>query len=98
MIAAIVDSPKPPPQRITMTLPLINAAARVAFTVAGGSKAAAIKKILATSYTTAGPHIDLLPAGLIQPTNGELRWFIDLEAAEDTGLNASVSVQVSAEG
>ena len=46
-IRAVVDSPKPPPQRLTMTLPLINSATRVWMVVAGADKAAAMGLALA---------------------------------------------------
>lgn len=46
-IRAVVNSPKPPPQRLTMTLPLINSATRVWMVVAGADKAAAMGLALA---------------------------------------------------
>ncbi len=39
--------PKPPPQRITMTLPLLNAARHVCFLVAGADKREVVEAILA---------------------------------------------------
>jgi 6-phosphogluconolactonase len=46
-IRAVVDSPKPPPHRLTMTLPLVNSATRVWMVVAGADKAAAMGLALA---------------------------------------------------
>ncbi|CAL1696544.1 unnamed protein product [Somion occarium] len=45
-VAYITDSPKPPPKRVTLTFPVINHAARVAFVVYGPSKVDIIKTVL----------------------------------------------------
>lgn len=39
LVTFITDSPKPPPKRITMTYPLINAAQNSMFAICGASKA-----------------------------------------------------------
>jgi 6-phosphogluconolactonase len=63
-------------QRVTLTAPLINQAAMVAFLVAGGAKAGVLREVLH------GPRDPArLPAQLIQPHNGELLWLVDLAAA-----------------
>jgi 6-phosphogluconolactonase len=73
-VAPILDSPKPPPERITLTLPVLNHAARVAFVAAGASKADALHSVLDTPE--AG-----LPAARVRPVYpGTLYWFTD-EAA-----------------
>lgn len=75
-VAPIFDSPKPPPQRITLTLPLLNNARQVAFITAGAGKAAILPHILET-----GASASPLPARLVRPTAGDLHWFIDEAAA-----------------
>lgn len=64
--------------RITLTAPVVNAAACVVFLVSGGDKAAAVQ------YVLAGEHDpDLYPSQIIQPFTGELNWWIDEAAAVD---------------
>ncbi|MCD1144001.1 6-phosphogluconolactonase [Kocuria sp. LUK] len=46
-VLGVRDSPKPPPQRVSMTLPLINAAERVWLLVAGAEKAQAVAAVRA---------------------------------------------------
>lgn len=71
-VAPIADSPKPPAERITLTLPTINSAKQVAFVTGGGSKAPALKEILEGSSK--------LPAALVKPDSGNLHWFVDAAA------------------
>jgi 6-phosphogluconolactonase len=64
--------------RITLTAPVVNLAARVAFLISGGDKAAAVYHIIASEHEP-----DLYPGQIIQPFNGELYWFCDQAAAAD---------------
>ncbi|KAJ3339079.1 hypothetical protein HDU93_008665 [Gonapodya sp. JEL0774] len=73
--AYIKDSPKPPPGRITLTVPVIKAAAAVAVVGAGGSKQVVIEKAL-----TSAPSFSA-PLSLVRPTHGDFVWFLDDAAA-----------------
>jgi len=67
--------PKFEAYRLTMTLPLINAADKVAFLICGSSKRAAIDVVWH------GPRqIERYPAQGIHPAQGELLWFLDASA------------------
>jgi 6-phosphogluconolactonase len=55
---------------------VINAAHHVAFLVAGAGKAEVLQKVLEGLYQPI-----VLPAQIIRPTRGELRWLVDAAAA-----------------
>ncbi|UFS69941.1 6-phosphogluconolactonase [Geomonas sp. RF6] len=59
--------------RVTLTAPILNQAAKVAFIVSGSEKAAVLKEVLEGDAQ--------LPARLIAPVRGELLWLVDREAA-----------------
>ena len=74
--------PKLETVRITLTLPVLNAAKAVSFLVAGEGKAEALKEVLEGD---ADPHD--YPSKLVQPA-GELNWMVDEAASgklEHTG-------------
>lgn len=78
-VAYIEDSPKPPPKRITLTFPVINHAARVAFVAAGEGKADMLHEILDK------PEL-ALPSSRVKPAfPGHVYWFVD------DGASAKVS-------
>jgi 6-phosphogluconolactonase len=90
-VAWIENSPKPPPKRITLTLPVINHAVRVVFVAAGKEKKEALKSVL-DSPDMEGAK---LPASRVKPVfPGELFWFVDDEAFEGVGyLKKSFQLQ-----
>jgi 6-phosphogluconolactonase len=68
--------------RITLTVPVINAAAQILFLVAGEDKAEALHAVLRGAYNP-----ETYPAQMIQPTNGKLVWFVDRAAARQSALS-----------
>ncbi|GAB2228542.1 hypothetical protein Droror1_Dr00022662 [Drosera rotundifolia] len=74
-VTFIKDSPKPPPERITFTFPVINSSAYIALVVCGAGKAGAVQKALGKDQNE-----ELLPAGRVSAEE-ELTWFLDKEAA-----------------
>jgi 6-phosphogluconolactonase len=75
-IAIAVEVDAPQRQRITLTPPVFNHAARVMFLASGKNKAQAVKNILE------GPRDpERFPAQLIAPEGGEILWIIDKAAA-----------------
>jgi len=68
--------PKLNVHRITFTVPLINAARKVVFMVAGEGKANALREVVN------GPHIpETYPAQFVEPESGQLVWMVDEAAA-----------------
>jgi 6-phosphogluconolactonase len=64
----------PQPWRVSMTLPVLNAARRVVFLVADGAKAPMVARAIAGDES--------IPAGRVRPTDGELIWMVTEAAAE----------------
>ena len=60
-------------ERITFTFPVLNHASCVIFLASGRDKAEIVQKIL-------GDSSEELPAKMVQPTNGDLLWFLDKQA------------------
>ncbi|VDN02267.1 unnamed protein product [Thelazia callipaeda] len=74
-VSAVEDSPKPPPRRITFTLPVINHSRHVAFISTGRNKSRLIQTIINNQNSS-------LPAAVVKPKSGNLSWFVDKETME----------------
>lgn len=61
------------PDRVSLTLPTLNASKAVAFLVAGGAKVPALRRVLSQDGA--------LPASLVRPTSGDVHWLVQQDAA-----------------
>ncbi|KAG5945382.1 hypothetical protein E4U59_005919 [Claviceps monticola] len=74
-VAPISDSPKPPPRRITLTLPVVTHAVRIAFVATGSGKKDIMKQIFDSPED--------LPCTLVNDAaGGRCSWFVDESAVE----------------
>lgn len=73
--APVRNAPKPPPERITLILPVLNRARHVIVAAAGAGKAGVVARIF---FPDQAP---VLPAQLLNPCEGELQWLFDRAAA-----------------
>ena len=67
-----VHAAKPPPERLTLTFPVLNAARAVLFLVQGEGKRRPLAGVMAGDPS--------FPAGRVRPANGELRVIVDRAA------------------
>ena len=80
-VAAVEDSPKPPPKRITLTLPVVTHGLKIAFVATGDGKRKILSDILDTEEGRS------LPCGLVNEGGAErVSWFTDNGAVEGVGF------------
>jgi 6-phosphogluconolactonase len=72
-----VSVPKPPPDRLTFTPPLLNAARNILFLATGPDKASVMQTIAEGPYNP-----DEYPAQIVQPAHGEVVWMLDEAIAQ----------------
>ena len=77
LVVRVDGAPKPPPARVTFTLPLINAARNVAFLVTGKDKNGALRRVLNGDRA--------LPAAHVTPRDGTLAFLADAAALTGEG-------------
>ncbi len=74
LVDSLTDSPKPPPSRVTFTLPLLKKARALWFLVMGQNKADAVKAAVLDASSA-------LPAALAARGNDHTTWLLDTAAA-----------------
>lgn len=90
-VAPIDDSPKPPPHRITLTLPVLTHALKVAFVATGAGKQEVLKQIFDTHPEVEGGEV--LPCALVNMGAGEkVSWFCDEEAVRGVAYQKKSSL------
>ena len=76
-VLPIEDSPKPPAKRITLSLPVVHAASKIAFIATGEGKKDVMREIFDTEEGAK------LPCGLVNAGGGDkVSWFADEAATE----------------
>lgn len=73
---AAVTAPAKPPQRLTLTLPILNQARNTFFLVTGADKRPILEALRSQSTEGSGPY----PAARVRP-KGPVVWFLDQAAA-----------------
>lgn len=74
-LAVPARAPEPPRERVSLSLPMINAARLVLVLVRGAGKAAAVARALGD------PPDETLPAAHLRPAAGSATWLLDRAAA-----------------
>lgn len=75
-VISVRKSPKPPVERLSLTLPVINSSARIWLVLAGADKASAL------GLTLAGASVNEVPAAGVEGRRKTL-FFVDAEAAAE---------------
>ena len=73
--AVAVFVPKLDAWRVTLTLPVLNAARKILFLVSGKSKSKMVQRIMSNKQPAKE-----IPATMVNPQNGEIHWMMDSEA------------------
>ena len=73
LVVRVNGAPKPPPNRITMTLPLLNRARLIVFLATSPEKTAIVARAVSGDRS--------IPAGRVAPAGGRVVWLLDEAAA-----------------
>jgi 6-phosphogluconolactonase len=78
-----VSVPKPPPDRLTFTPPILNAAHHVLFLATGADKVDALHAVI-----EGADNPEEYPAQIVRPPNGEVTWMVDSAIAQKIHVKA----------
>ena len=81
-VLPVTNSPKPPSERITLTMPVINAAQQVIVCALGAGKAEVVQRALEVQSLPGA-----LPVQMVRPQK-QLRWILDAAAAESLDVDS----------
>jgi 6-phosphogluconolactonase len=79
-VASIKNSPKPPPNRITLTFPMLYQSNKVVFVATGGSKKEVVPYVVGQKQGQGDNH--LFPSRMVQ-NRYPITWYLDSEAVAD---------------
>lgn len=82
-VLPVTNSPKPPPQRITMTLPVINSTKQAIFLATGSGKSDIVYRTLECQALPGA-----IPAQAVRPTSGTVSWLLDVESSSELEISA----------
>jgi 6-phosphogluconolactonase len=83
-VVAVRNAPKPPPERLSLTLPVINSSTRIWLVLAGSDKASAL------GLSLAGASINEVPAAGIEGRRSTL-YYVDREATAEVPENLTAT-------
>eukprot|EP01060_Flectonema_neradi_P002131 TRINITY_DN1129_c0_g1_i1.p1 TRINITY_DN1129_c0_g1~~TRINITY_DN1129_c0_g1_i1.p1 ORF type:complete len:253 (+),score=72.37 TRINITY_DN1129_c0_g1_i1:88-759(+) len=78
LVAHILDSPKPPPQRVTLTLRVCASAGNIIFVCGGAEKKEALRRAI---KPTESDNIKETPARIVSEAGKKVSWVVDDGAA-----------------
>eukprot|EP00892_Ulva_mutabilis_P003024 jgi/Ulvmu1/12722/UM095_0026.1 len=79
----VTNSPKPPAERITMTLPVINATKHAIFLATGSGKSDIVYRTLECQALPGA-----IPAQMVRPKNGIVSWLLDVDSTTELEISA----------
>ena len=81
-VLPVSESPKPPAERITLSMPVLNAARHVAIVALGEGKAEVVQRALEVQSLPGA-----LPVQMVQPIGGKVDWILEKGSASSLSIS-----------